>query len=188
MDIQTNMNSKEEEVLEPFFNSARYWHFDELLKTAGISRSQLSLWLKKFEKEGIIKRVKPKGRMPYYMHNFDNADFRNKKKLFALKKLNDSGLLNHLASLSKASVVILFGSFSRSDWYKDSDIDIFIYGDDSDFEQGRYELKLNRDIQVHNSKNKKDLKKINKMLPYIISGDFIKGSIQDLGVEINAKI
>lgn len=182
------MNSKEEEVLEPFFNSARYWHFDELLKTAGISRSQLSLWLKKFEKEGIIKRVKPKGRMPYYMHNFDNADFRNKKKLFALKKLNDSGLLNHLASLSKASVVILFGSFSRSDWYKDSDIDIFIYGDDSDFEQGRYELKLNRDIQVHNSKNKKDLKKINKMLPYIISGDFIKGSIQDLGVEINAKI
>ena len=33
------------------------------------------------------------------------------------------------------------------------------------------------------AKNKKDLKRMNKLLPYIISGNFIKGSIQELGVE-----
>ena len=188
MYTQTNMESKEEQVLEPFFNSPKHWHFDELLKKADISRAQLVRWLKKFEKEGMIKRIKPKGKMPYYMHNFNNPSFQNRKKLFGLKKLNESGLFNHLLTLEGAKVVILFGSFSRFDWYGHSDIDIFIYGNDDEFEQGKYELKLDREIQVHNVKNKRDLKRIDKMLPYIISGDFIKGSIQDLGVEINAKI
>lgn len=188
MDTQTKMESKEEQVLGPFFNSPKHWHFDELLEKADISRSQLVKWLKKFQKEGIIKRIKPKGKMPYYVHNPDNPNFRNKKRLFALKKLTKSGLLDHLHTLKGAKVVILFGSFSRSDWYDSSDIDIFIYGNDDEFEQGKYELKLDREIQVHNAKNKKDLKRIDKMLPSIISGDFIKGSIQDLGVEINAKI
>ena len=50
MDTQTKMESKEEHVLELFFNSSKYWHFDNLLKKANISRSQLAQWLKKFEK------------------------------------------------------------------------------------------------------------------------------------------
>ena len=180
------MESKEEQALEPFFNSPKYWHFDELLQKADISRSQLVQWLKKFHKEGMIRRVKPKGRMPYYIPNFDNPRFQNKKRLFGLKKL--SGLIEHLSALEGAKVVILFGSFSRSDWYDSSDIDLFIYGNDDEFEQGKYELQLGREIQVHNARDRKDLKRIDKMLPYIISGDFIKGSIQDLGVKINAKI
>ena len=187
MDNKTNMQSKEEVVLEPFFNSSKHWHFDELLKATKISRSQLSQWLKKFVAERLIKRVKPKGKMPYYLQNFESPAYQHRKKLFALRKLTESGLLEHLASLPDAKVIILFGSFTRSDWYEGSDIDIFIYGNDKNFEQGKYELNLKRDIQVHTAKNKQDLKKINKMLPYIITGDFIKGSIEDLGVEINAK-
>ena len=135
----------------------------------------------------MIKRVKQKGKMPYYVHDFQNPKFQIKKRLYAHQELASSGLLEHLASLPKAKVVILFGSFSRWDWYKDSDIDIFIFGSDDEFEQGKYELKLHRDIQVHAAKDKSDLKRIDRMIPYIISGDFIKGSIQDLGVEVHAK-
>lgn len=186
--MRTNMNSKENNVLELFFNSPRHWHFEELRNKSGLSKSRLTKWLKSFEKEDLIKRIKEKGRMPYYVGNFDNSGFKNKKRLFGLNTLNESGLLNHLSTLKGAKVVILFGSFSRCDWYENSDIDIFIYGNDDYFEQGKYELKLNREIQIQNVKDKKDLKRIDKMLPYIISGSFIKGSIQDLGVEINAKI
>ena|SRR3989338_29574 len=188
MDIQTNMRSKEEAVLEPFFNSPKHWHFDELLKVTKVSRSQLSQWLKKFAAEVLIKRVKHKGKMPYYVQNFDSAAFQQRKKLFGLKKLTESGLLEHLASLTDAKVIILFGSLSSYDWHENSDIDIFIYGNDEKFEQGKYELKLKRDIQVHAAKNKKDLKRLDKMLPYIIAGDFIKGSIENLGVEVHAKV
>lgn len=188
MDIQTNMRSKEDIVSEPFFNSPKQWHFDELLKATKISRSQLSRWLKIFTADGEIKRVKPKGKMPYYVQNFESPSFQHRKRLFALKKLTESGLLDHLASLPDAKVIIVFGSFARYDWYEGSDIDIFIYGNYENFEQGKYELKLKRDIQVHIAKNKKDLEKMDKMLPYIITGDFIKGSIADLGVEVHAKV
>lgn len=181
------MQSKENTLLELFFNQPKHWHFEELRATIKIGKPQLARWLKLFEKEGLIKRVKERGRMPYYQQDFNNPNFRNKKKLFAWQKLLDSGLLAHLSSLEKAKVIIIFGSFSRSDWSKESDIDIFIYGNDSEFQQGKYELKLKREIQVQHAKNTKDLKKIEQMLPYIFSGIFIKGSIQDLGVKISAK-
>lgn len=180
------MRSKEDKVLEPFFNTPKHWHFEELCRATSISKPQLSYWLKKYRKEGLIKRVKPKGKMPYYVALEENFEYQNIKRLYALKFLTESGLFNHLAALKKAKVVILFGSFSRYDWYGNSDIDIFIYGDDNEFEAGKYSAKLRRDIQVHSAKDRKDLKRIDKMLPYIISGDFIKGSIEDLGVGINA--
>lgn len=180
------MESKEERVLELFYNSPKYWHFEELLEKAGISRPQLAHWLKKFEKEGILKRIKQKGKMPYYVQDFNNAHFQQKKILFARKKMTESGLLSHLASLTEAKAVIVFGSFTRPDWYEGSDIDVFIYGNGGEFKQGTYELKLKREIQVHEARSKEDLKRMGKLLPYILSGNFIKGSIEDLGIEVHA--
>ena len=182
----TKMHSKKDALLELFFNSPQQWHFEELGKKAKLSRPQLSRWLKVLEKEEVILRIKKKGKMPYYLQNGDNAKFRNKKKLFSSEKFVQTGFFDHLASLEKAKVVILFGSFSRWDWYGHSDIDIFIYGDYDGFDQRKYETRLNREIQIHAAKDRKDLEKIYKMLPYIIAGDFIKGSVQDLGVEIHA--
>ena len=178
------MRSKEDKVLEPFFNNPKYWHFEELHETTSISRPQLSHWLSEYEKEGLIRRIKPKGKMPYYIPIEESPDYRNKKRLYALKILAESGLLNQLAALKGAKVVILFGSFSRSDWYSNSDIDLFIYGNVNHFDVGKYGLRLGREIQVHSAKDREGLKKLNKMLPYILEGDFIKGSIQDLGVEV----
>ena len=179
------MKSKEEHVMEPFFNSPKHWHFEELRNTIRISRPQLSYWLKKLEKDRIIKRVKPRGRMPYYT-GMENPEFYNRKRLYGLQKLTNSGLFDHLSALKHAKVVVLFGSFARSDWYLDSDIDLFIYGSDEELDSHGYEMKLHHDIQVHLAKDKKDLKRMDRLLPYIVSGDFIKGSVQDLGVQIHA--
>ncbi|MFH0978950.1 MAG: nucleotidyltransferase domain-containing protein [Candidatus Woesearchaeota archaeon] len=180
------MRSKEDKVLELFFNYPKQWHFEELLEQAQIGRPQLAKWLIAFQKEGIIKRVKPKGRMPYYVHNFSSLTFRSKKRQFALQTLQKSGLFDHLARLKNAKVVILFGSFAREDWYADSDVDIFIYGKGDEFERGMYESRLGREIQVHNARNNEELQKMKKLLPYIIAGNYIKGSLANLGVEICA--
>ena len=185
--INTKMRSKEEEVIGLFFSSGKHWHFSELMRKAGISRRQLLNWLNEFEKKGLIQKIKDPGKHPYYIHNFPDSRFLSRKRLYALQKLTDSGLLDHLASLDGAKVVILFGSFSRSDWYDDSDIDIFIYGKDDEFEQGKFEKVLKREIQVFNAKNKKELSHYDKMLPAIISGDFIKGNLHDLEVNVYAK-
>jgi len=183
----TKMRSKREQLLELFFNSPRHWHFEELRTTVNIGKPQLARWLRILEQEHITKRIKIPGKMPYYLHNFTHPAFKNQKRLFAWKKMLDSGLLDHLAVLSDAKVIIIFGSFTREDWYEDSDIDIFIYGQDQQFEQGKYELRLGREIQVHTSRNPEELQKINNLLPYIIEGDFVKGSFQDLKVGLHAQ-
>lgn len=186
MGNQTNMESKEEQVLEPFFNSPKHWHFDELLEKAGISRSQLVQWLKKFVKNRLIKRIKPKGRMPYYIGNYTSLRFKNLKRIFALDKLCESGLLDHLGSLQKAKTIIIFGSFSRSDWYKNSDVDIFIYGDPKGLKIVDYELKLHRDIQLFTARDKKDLKKMGSgLIQNILEGYFVKGKFGQLGIKLS---
>jgi predicted nucleotidyltransferase len=183
----TNMLSKEDTLLERIFGSTRQWHFEELRRDVKIGKPQLARWLKKFEQDGIVKRIKQKSAMPYYVQNNEDVRFRNRKKLFAWKKMLDCGLIDHLASLPDVKVVILFGSLSRWDWYNHSDIDIFIYGE-GELEKGIFESRLNREIEVHQAKNSADLQRISRLLPSIISGNLIKGSIRDLGVEIRAKV
>ena len=182
------MKSKEQKVIELFFNNpTREYHFEEIIKEAKIARSKADGWLKKFIKEGLIKRIKKRGEMPYYISNYTSPKYKNKKKMFALNEIYKSGLLNHLDSLQKAQTIILFGSFSRSDWYKNSDIDIFIYGDPEGFKITNYELKLHRNIQLFVCQNKKELKKLGEgLIRNIVKGNLIKGDIDFIGVEINA--
>ncbi len=182
------MKSKENDMLELFFdNPTKEWHFEEILKEAKIARSKATGWLKQFIKEGIIHRVKKKGKMPYYMSDHNSAGYQNKKRIFALNRLYESGLLNHLAGLKKAKAVILFGSFSRWDWYKGSDIDIFIYGSPQGLSIAKYELVLHRDIQLFICENKKDLKKLGSgLVKNIVKGNLLKGDLDFVKVDANA--
>jgi predicted nucleotidyltransferase len=182
------MKSKEDDVLELFFdNPTREWHFEEFLTEIEISRGKLDDWLKKFLKAGLIKKIREKGEMPYYISNHGYNVYKNKKRLFALNKLYDSGLLNHLSSLEDAKSVILFGSFARSDWYKNSDIDIFIYGSSRGLKIVDYELKLHRDIQVFTCASITELKKFGDgLIRNIIKGNLIKGDIDFIKVDVNA--
>lgn len=182
------MKSKENGMLELFFdNPTKEWHFEEILKEAKIARSKATGWLKQFIKEGIIHKVKEKGKMPYYMSDHNSAGYQNKKRIFALNRLYESGLLNHLAGLKKAKAVILFGSFSRWDWYKGSDIDIFIYGSPQGLSIAKYELVLHRDIQLFICENKKDLKKLGSgLVKNIVKGNLLKGDLDFVKVDANA--
>ena len=180
------MRSKEELVLEPFFNSSKYWHFDELLGKTNVSRSQLSQWLQKFVAEGSIIRTKPRGRMPYYVQNFKSPDFHHRKKLFTLKLLYETGFLSHLQRCN-AETVIIFGSFARTDWHAQSDIDLFVLGEADDLNIGLYERKLKREIQLFHFREPKDVKKLSPgVLPYVVAGDIIKGDLSFLTVMVNA--
>jgi len=182
------MKSKEKKVMELFFeNPTKEWHFEEILKEAKITRSKANGWLKKFIKNGLIKRTKEKGKMPYYVSNYESPSYKNRKRLFALNKLYSSGFLDHLSSLQKAKTVILFGSFARSDWHKNSDIDIFIYGEPEGLKLAKYEMKLHRGIQIFICHNQKKLHKFGEgLIRNIIKGNLIKGDLDFIKVGINA--
>lgn len=177
-----SQSSKEAQILELFlFEASKQWHFEEILRKSDVSRSKAVKWLTKLQNEGLIKHIRPKGKMPYYQADFDNPSYRNRKRIFALNKLFVAGLLDHLASLPKAKTVILFGSFSRSDWHTDSDVDIFIYGSDEGLDRVKYETSLKRELQVFTAANSRELKKyLNGLLQNIINGYRIKGDIEEL--------
>ncbi len=184
----TIMESKERKIVELFFeNPTREWHFEEIVEEAKIARSKANNWLKKFVKNNLIKRIKKRNKMPYYIGSCNSPEYKNRKRIFALNKLYESGLLNHLCSLKKVKTIILFGSFSRSDWYKNSDIDIFIYGNPGGLKIVNYELKLHRDIQLFICQDKKGLIKMGDgLIRNIIKGDLIKGNLDFIKVDINA--
>ena len=175
----SKMKSKENDVLELFFNHpTNQWHFKDVEHKVQIAQSKLDKWLKKLVKEKFIVRVKNKGKRPYYMGNYESSEYQQKKRIFGLNKLYESGLLNYLSSLKEAKSIILFGSFSRSDWYKESDIDVFIYGTPNKIKIGKFERNLHRDIQIFTGSKKQDLIKMGPgLLRSIIKGVLIKGDI-----------
>ncbi len=170
---------KEENILELFLNEpTKHWHFEAVLKTAKISRPQASQWLNKFKKENLIKRIKEKEKMPYYLANYESPEYQARKRLYALNQLEKTGFLSHLIGLTKAKTIILFGSLSRWDWNKESDIDLFIYGDMEGFDKGVFRARLGREIETFMCKDKNDLRRLKpSLLRNILEGYLIKGTL-----------
>lgn len=180
--------NKREAVLELFFNEpTKQWHFEEIIKAAKISRPQAVYWLRKFARAGIIKRIKPRGKMPYYLACYKSPDYQTKKRLFSLSKMEQAGFLKHLTGLPKAQTIIIFGSMSRWDWYNESDIDVFIYGTTKGLEYGKYRVALHRKLQIFVCQNKEDLKKFSpELLQNILEGYRVKGTLDFIEVEKHA--
>jgi len=182
--IHTNMQRKEN-IKELFFNnSSKHWHFEEIIKESKLSRTQANEWLKRLIKEKIIIKVKNKDKMPYYVGNFNSPSYKNSKRIYSLQKLYNLGFLDHLLTLKKAKTIIIFGSLARSDWNENSDLDIFIYGDNADFNQGKYESKLKREIQLFSIKYKRDFKKFRpELLKNIVNGYVVKGNLDFMEIK-----
>ena len=174
--------SKEDNILNIILENSplKHWHFEELVKQTKMTRRTVNKWLKLYQKEGLIKRIKEKEKFPYFICGINNSIYKSKKKFYALNQLYKSGLVNHLLSLEKVKTAIIFGSIAKGDWYKDSDIDLFIYGESKGIDKHKYELNLKHDIELHIFKSKQEIKKVRTgLIKNIVDGYIIKGSIQD---------
>ena len=90
--------------------------------------------------------------------------------------------------INEIKSAFIFGSFSRGDFNKSSDIDLFIFGDDKDFDKARFESKLGKEIQLFSYDNVKKLRKEldKKVIVNIFKGFNIKENIEPFRVELNA--
>ena len=175
--------SKEENVLKLILENSplREWHFEEVVREAKVTKVVANKWLKKCVNEGLLKYVKENGKFPYFTVGSNNPVYYSLKRVYALEQLHKSGLIPRLLSLKKAKTIILFGSIIQGDWYKYSDIDIFVLGNVSDFDKSHYELKLSKHIELHIFHNKDEIKKVKTgLIKNVINGYIIKGQIQDI--------
>jgi predicted nucleotidyltransferase len=174
--------SKEEDVLGLILENSplRQWHFEEILRSAKVTRVVANKWLKKFVSQDLLLYYKEKGKFPHYSVGGNNPVYYSLKRIYALELLHKSGLIPNLLSLKSAKTIILFGSFAKGDWYKDSDIDIFIYGNLSGFDKKIYESRLKRTIELHTFKDKEEIKEVKTgLIKNIINGYVIKGEVLD---------
>lgn len=175
--------SKEEQVLTLFLENSplKHWHFEEIVQQAKVTRAVANKWLKLYCKEGLIKRIKEAGKFPYFTSGSNNLVYLAKKKIYALEKIYQSGLINHLLGLEGPKTIILFGSIARGDWYGDSDLDLFIYGSSAGLDTQKYEKKLRWEIELHQFETKEELQSVKTgLLHNVINGYLLKGDIQDL--------
>ena len=175
--------SKEENVLKLILENSplREWHFEEMVREAKITKLVANKWLKKCVSEGLLKHIKEKRRFPYFTVGSNNFVYHSFKRVYALEQLHKSGLIPKLLSLKTAKTIILFGSIVKGDWYKGSDIDIFVLGNISNFDKNIYELKLKKNIGLTVFQNKEEIKEVKTgLMKNIINGYIIKGQIQDI--------
>ena len=178
-----------EKLKQLFFNeSLRHWHFEDLVQESGLSRERVNCFLKTLLKEKLISRVKPRGKMPYSVANREFPRFREQKRLCGLQKLVEAGLFEYISSLPEVKTAIIFGSFSRGDWNKSSDVDIFIYGNSKNFAKKTFENKLKREIQLFSFEDPHEIQKEldPALIPNIIKGFNVKGSLEPFEVSIRA--
>ena len=175
--------SKENNVLKLLLENSplKEWHFEEIVREAKVTKAIANKWLKKYSQAGLIKSIKEPGKFPYFIVGSNNLIYYSWKKIYALEQLYHSGLIAELLSLEKAKAIIFFGSMIKGDWYKDSDIDIFILGSASTFNKHTYEHNLGRNIELHLFENKKEIHAVKTgLIKNIINGYIIKGQIQDI--------
>ena len=77
--------------------------------------------------------------------------------------------------------MVIFGSIARGDWYKSSDIDIFVYGRAEELNKSLYESRLKRSIEIHEFESRKELKEVKTgLLANVLNGYLVKGQMQDI--------
>jgi len=117
-------------------------------------------YVKELENEGILRKENIVN-ITVYSADRVSGNYLLEKKLFNLKEIHYSGIVDHLIEQYGNPPIILFGSYSRGEDIESSDIDLFIQTPSKkQVNLRKFETKLQRSIQLfkykllHNIKNK----------------------------------
>jgi predicted nucleotidyltransferase len=134
-------------------------------------------YCKELQKEKILTIIKT-GNVVFYTGDRARKQFIFEKKLFNLKLIYRSGLIDFLKIKLDNPAVVLFGSYSKGEDTEESDIDIYLETPSKkEISLGKFERILNRKIQCFRHKNIKEIKNTN-LSNNIINGIVLNGYIE----------
>ena len=112
-----------------FEDPSRRYYIRELAREIKISPSNTIKIIDELKKERIIRKEKKRHSVEITA-NTDNILFIHTKRMFNLVKIYESEIIEHLVKEYNPKAIILFGSYSRGEDVKRSDIDIAIITDE----------------------------------------------------------
>ena len=121
----------------------------EISKKIKISPYTAKKYLDRLVKDKLIVEER-KGNLRYFKANLNNLVFRHLKTAYKLYEIEESGLVEFLQrKIPNVSSIVLFGSGSRGEDSKESDIDILVIGKEIPLNLSEFEKKLKKEINLH---------------------------------------
>ncbi len=149
----------------------------EISRKVAIAPPSVKRYLNDLEKEKLI--VKTKHRIhgyPVYYANRENEEFKFLKRTDTIIKIKESGLIDYISESCIPDVIILFGSASKGEDLKESDIDLFVLSGKEKIDLLQFEKKINRKINIFFSEGFNKLSK--ELKNNIINGIILKGYLK----------
>lgn len=159
-----------------FVNPTIKFRVRELERILEFPLPSIIKYCKEFENEGIL--TKEKHREIVFYKPSRNQEFFIQKRLYNIKSLYESGLIEYLRKELLNPAIVLFGSYSKGEDIESSDIDIYIETLSSKkISLEKYEKILKRKIQVF---KKESLSKIDNahLANNIINGTTLNNYIE----------
>ncbi len=162
--------------LQPFFeDNYRRINVREYARLMKISAPTASLWLKEFEKSGLLRREEERNYI-FYSAQRENKYFCDLARLYWFEQLEKSGLTNHIEKECVNPIIILFGSLSKAEVKADSDIDLALFTPSKKTLHFKtFETKVKRNIHLFMFKTREEIKS-KELLSNILNGYVIRGT------------
>lgn len=138
-----------------FVNPSSKLRVRELERKLKLPLPSIIRYCKELEQENILQTI-IMGNVKFYTSS-KTEKYRLEKKLFNLKQIYDSKLIEYLKFELSNPVIILFGSYSKGEDTEESDIDLYIETTSKIPNLERFEKKLKRTIQLFKHKNIEEL-------------------------------
>ncbi|MEK6861657.1 MAG: nucleotidyltransferase domain-containing protein [Nanoarchaeota archaeon] len=158
-----------------FEDNYRRINVREYSRIKKISPPTASKILKLYKEEELLLDEHEKNFI-YYLANKESKVFIDIARIYWYLQLKKIGLLSYIENELVNPLVILFGSLSKAEIKKDSDVDIAVFTiSKKDLSLKDFEKKINRNIQVFYFKSKNDVKN-KELLNNILNGFILTGS------------
>ena len=133
-------------------------------------------YCRELEKEGILT-IEKIGTVKFYKAS-RSSKYLLEKKLFNIRELYESGLVEHIKIELHNPAIVLFGSYSNGEDTEESDIDLYVETPSKkQISLAVYQQKLKRDIQLHRQKDIKKIKNPN-LANNILNGITLNNQIE----------
>lgn len=149
----------------------------EISRITSLATTSVKLYLNELIKDGLV--ISTKHRIftyPVYWGNIDSVEFRFLKKIDTILTIRESGLIEHLEDQAMPDVIILFGSASKGEDLKESDIDLFLLCGERRIDLSFFENKIKKKISILFSENFGELS--NELKNNILNGVILKGYLK----------
>lgn len=158
-------------IMEYFFiNPNAKLRVREIERTLKAPLPSVIRYCRELQKDNILTAVKT-GKVTFYTGNWGSEKYHLEKKIYNLRKIYESGIIEYIRQELSNPPIVLFGSFAKGEDTEESDIDLYIETPSKkEIKLGEFEKFLKRKIQIFRNKNN-----LNEISNHHLANNIING-------------